>query len=81
MDNKAPPGCVIHLCAGTVGMFGLVSHSYRQAACGARAERWLTTANTNWPEVENVTCKNCMRTKMYKQKMNEHETTRNRKNQ
>ena len=67
---KAPTkNLIIHLEAGTIGMMGFVSHSYRRAACGARAERWLTTANTNWSGIEDVTCKRCIKTKVYKEKL------------
>jgi len=61
-----PEGLTIHLDAGTISVLGLVSHSYRKAACGARAERWLTTSNTDWPGIENVTCKKCKRTRAYR---------------
>ena len=64
-------GWIIHLEAGTVGALGLVSHCYRRAACGARVERWLTTANTDWSGIENVSCKNCKRTRAYKAKLEE----------
>lgn len=65
---KPDPDLIIHLEAGTVGALGFVSHSYRRAACGARAERWLTTANTDWSDIKHVNCKNCKRTKAYKER-------------
>ena len=72
MNKKAKQaiadGLIIHLEAGTVGALGLVSHSYRRAACGVRAERWLTTACSEWSNVENVSCVRCKRTKLYKEK-------------
>jgi len=39
MSMKPPEHRIVHLSAGTVGAFGLVSHSYRRAACGARGGR------------------------------------------
>jgi len=67
--KKPTKDLIVHLEAGTVGVMGIVSHSYRRAACGAVAERWLTTANTDWPGIENVSCKRCKRTKLYKGKL------------
>jgi len=64
MAKKGYKGFTIHLEAGSIGFMGLTSHSYRRAACGVRAERWLTTANTEL-EVKDVTCRNCKRTKAY----------------
>lgn len=64
MAKKGYEGLTIHLEAGLIGFMGVTSHSYRRAACGARAERWLTTANTEL-EVKDVTCRNCKRTKVY----------------
>jgi hypothetical protein len=62
---KGYEGLTIHLLGGDISCMGLSSISYRRAACGSRAERWLTTANTEL-EVENVNCPNCKRTKAYK---------------
>lgn len=62
-------GLIIHLEAGIMGALGLASHSYRRAACGARAERWLTTACSEWSNVRNVSCGRCKKTKLYKEKL------------
>jgi len=69
IDKLKEQNFVIHLEAGKIGMMGIVSHSYRQAACGARAERWLTTSNTDWPKAKYVNCKRCLRTKLYKERI------------
>jgi len=66
MEKKGYEGLTIHLVGGQISFMGLTSHCYRRAACGARAERWLTTANKEL-EVRHVNCKNCKRTKAYRE--------------
>lgn len=66
---KPSPDLIIHLEKEPLSMMGLISHQYRIAACGARAERWLTTANTEWSDIKYVNCKRCKKTKFYKEKL------------
>jgi hypothetical protein len=63
---KPDEGLIIHLEGSKILFMGMAIHGYRRAACGVRAERWLTTANTDWSGIENVNCKRCMLTKQYK---------------